>query len=77
VDIKNRQMKSIWPKELDSSTPIEQLVESSDLIVMQGMDQGVAWSLTIEKPSGNFVAAATGQSVVFVLNGTCMPELPE
>jgi len=77
VDIKNRQMKSIWPKELDSSTPIEQLVESSELIVMQGMDEGVAWSLTIEKPSGNFVAAATGQSVVFVLNGTCMPELPE
>jgi hypothetical protein len=77
VDIKNRQMKAVWPKEMNRSTPIEQLVESSGLIVMQGLDQGVAWSLTIDKPSGAFVAAATGKSVVYVLNGTCMPELPQ
>jgi hypothetical protein len=56
---------------------VEQLVESEAAIVMQGMDEDIAWSMTIEKPSGRFVAAASGVGVVFVLDGTCMPELPE
>jgi hypothetical protein len=77
IDMKNRTIKSVWPLDLRNETLVEQLVESEAAIVMQGMDEDIAWSMTIEKPSGRFVAAASGVGVVFVLDGTCMPELPE
>jgi hypothetical protein len=77
VDMKNRVIKSVWPSDLHHETLVEQLVETEAAIVLQGMDDEVAWSMTVEKPSGRFSAAASGVGVVFVLDGTCMPELPK
>jgi hypothetical protein len=77
VNLKDREMRSVWPAELDRATLIEQLVESEGLIVMQGIDDDIAWTFTIEKPSGDFVAAASGVGAVYVLSGTCMPQLPQ
>jgi hypothetical protein len=77
VNLKDREMRSIWPAELDRATLIEQLIESEALIIMQGIDDDIAWTFTIEKPSGEFVAAASGTGAVYVLSGTCMPQLPQ
>ena len=77
INLKDREMRSVWPTELDRSTFIEQIIESEGLILMQGIDDQVAWTLNLEKPSGRFVAAASGRAAVFVLTGTCMPQLPE
>jgi hypothetical protein len=49
-------------------------------MVMQGVDEGVdgvddglAWSLTISKKNGNAILSASGDGVAYVVFGVCNP----
>jgi hypothetical protein len=51
-----------------------------NIMVMQGVDEGVegvddglAWSLTISKKNGNAILSASGDGVAYVVFGVCKP----
>ncbi len=40
---------------------------------MAGVDDGVGWSLAIEKSQGRFVVSAAGDNVGYIVFGSCKP----
>ena len=40
---------------------------------VEGVDDGLAWSLTISKKNGNAVLSAAGDGVSYVVFGICKP----
>ena len=40
---------------------------------VEGVDDGLAWSLTISKKDGKAVLSASGDGIAYVVFGTCTP----
>jgi hypothetical protein len=41
---------------------------------IDGVDDGIGWSMAIDKSSGKFVISAAGAKVGYVVFGSCKPQ---
>jgi hypothetical protein len=62
-------------------TKIERSEHVENKIILQGADDGIAgvddgigWSMAVEKTSGRFVISAAGDSVGYIVFGRCKPK---
>ncbi len=80
IDFKSRTLRPSKESLVRKTIAFSHIVHMEDNLVMQGVDDGVegvndglAWSLTISKKNGKAVLAASGDGVAYVVFGVCTP----
>ena len=57
----------------ERTAKIESITREGGKLILQGVQMGLGWSMTIAQESGAMALAATGEQVVFVIFGACTP----
>jgi len=79
IDFDKKEMRGVENRE--RKTMIERTEELDGKLVLQGAEQaiegvrdGVGWTMTIMEDSGKAILMAAGDNVGFVLFGACIPQ---
>ena len=80
IDFNARILRPSKDSLVRTTISFKSVVHIENKIVLQGVDEGVegvddgwAWSLTISKKNGKAVLSASGDGVVYVVFGVCLP----
>ena len=80
VDFNSKTLRPSKDSLVRRTITFKSLEHIEDKMVMQGVDEGVegvddglAWSLTISKKNGNAILSAAGDGVAYVVFGICKP----
>ena len=80
IDFKQKQMTTTRAAGQAQTSPIERMESLDEKLFLQGVEDGVegvrdglGWSLAIAQDSGNMVITASGDDVGFVAFGACTP----
>jgi hypothetical protein len=80
IDFNARTLRAAKDSRVRKTIAFKRLVHIENQIVLQGVDEGVegvedglAWSLTISKKDGKAVLSASGNGVAYVVFGVCRP----
>ena len=57
-----------------TTTKIKNMVRTEGNLILQGIENGRAWSMVIAEATGKMVLTASGDQVGFVLFGACLPK---
>ena len=57
----------------ERTAKIEKVTREEGKIILQGVQMGLGWSMTIAQESGAMVLTAAGEQVAFVIFGACTP----
>ncbi len=57
----------------ERTAKIESITREGEKLILQGVQMGLGWSMTIAQESGAMALTAVGDQVVFVIFGACMP----
>jgi hypothetical protein len=57
----------------ERTAKIESITREGGKLILQGVQMGLGWSMTIAQESGAMALTATGEQVVFVIFGACTP----
>jgi len=78
VDFKNKKIEPTKESLVRRTTKIYQTKYIEDKLILQGADEGVegvvdgiGWSMAISKDTGRFVISASGTSVGYIVFGNC------
>lgn len=80
IDFNSKTLRPSKDSLVRRTITFKSLEHIENKMVMQGIDEGVegvddglAWSLTISKKNGNAVLSASGDGVAYVVFGVCKP----
>ena len=80
IDFSNRSLRPSADSIIRKTVSFRSLKHIDNMIVMQGVDKGVegvndglAWNLTISKDNGRAVLSASGDGLAYVVFGKCTP----
>ena len=80
IDFKGRRLHPTKDSHVRKSIAFERVEHIENKLVLQGIDEGIegvedglAWSLTISKENGRAVLSAAGDGVAYVVFGLCKP----
>ena len=80
IDFKAKVIRPSQDSLVRRTIPIHRVAFVENKTVLQGIDEGVegvedglAWSLTISKKNGSAVLSASGNGVAYVVFGECRP----
>ncbi|MCF8053008.1 MAG: hypothetical protein K9L59_17355 [Desulfobacterales bacterium] len=80
VDFQSRTLRPTKDSVIRKTIVFKSVDHIEDMIVLQGVDEGVdgvddglAWSLTISRKNGKSVLSASGGGVAYVVFGVCTP----
>jgi hypothetical protein len=80
IDFNSKTLRPSKDSLVRRTITFKSLVHIENKMVMQGVDEGVegvddglAWSLTISKKNGNVILSAAGDGVAYVVFGVCKP----
>jgi hypothetical protein len=71
VNFKDRLISSIRPGGEVQTSAIQRMERADGMLILQGVQNGRAWSATISEANGKFVLTASGDQEAFVVFGTC------
>ncbi len=78
IDFKNKTINKIAGSENHMGSKIDRMEVLDSKLILQGADDGVegvrdglAWSMTIAQDTGKLVLSAAGESEAFVIFGAC------
>lgn len=80
VDFASRTLRPAKDSVIRKTISFKSVIHIENMIILQGVDEGVdgvddglAWSLAISKKSGKSVLSASGGDVAYVVFGVCTP----
>ncbi len=80
VDFKEKKLSGIQQGKNRPASPIERMERVDGKLILQGAEDGVegvrdglGWSLAISEDTGRMVLTASGDDVGFVIFGACTP----
>ena len=80
IDFNSKTLRPSKDSLVRRTITFKSLEHIENKMVMQGVDEGVegvddglAWSLTISKKNGNAILSAAGDGVAYVVFGVCKP----
>ncbi len=80
IDFNSKTLRPSKDSLVRRTITFKSLVHIENKMIMQGVDEGVegvddglAWSLTISKKNGNAILSAAGDGVAYVVFGVCKP----
>ena len=65
------QRRVVGPKR---SSAIESITADENQLLLQGVELGYAWSISLNLQTGKTVSSLVGKDVAFVLFGACTPQ---
>lgn len=79
IDGKKKTVTAVVPDETRPANKIASSTKFEDKLILQGADEGLegvrddglAWSIAIDRTSGKMVLTASGDAVAFVIFGSC------
>jgi hypothetical protein len=83
IDFKDKLIRPTNDSVVQRRSKIKRLEPIEDKLMLQGaedgvegVDDGVGWSMAIEQETGRFVITASGGNVGYVVFGQCTVESP-
>jgi hypothetical protein len=80
IDFKEKTIRPTKESGLDRTTRIENLKRIAGKLIIQGAEEGLqgvreglGWTIAISEESGRWVLTASGEGVAFVVYGACTP----
>ena len=74
IDLEQRVLKTTEASRQNRSTPIKNIERDNGLIVLQGYEQGRAFSFTINESTGRLTVAVARDDTGVVVFGACTPK---
>lgn len=72
IDVQQRRIAGERPDGEALSTTIDQVGQANDLLVLEGIQDELSWTLNIGRSNGRMSLAAIGDQVGFVVFGACI-----
>ena len=80
INFKKKMITRVSNSEKHQGSKIDNMEVLDSKLILQGADDGVegvrdglAWSMTIAQDTGKLIASAAGESEAFVIYGACTP----
>ena len=80
IDIKKKKIRTAGASKDERATKIERMERIDGKLILQGAEDGIegvrdglGWSLAIAEDTGKFVLTGSGDEVAFVVFGACIP----
>mgnify|MGYP001812567379 CR=1 FL=1 len=74
VDVSQQQVTGAWAPGTERVSKISKVQNLTDRLIIQGLDAGGPWSVTVDKETGNVVAVHADRNLGFTIFGACMPK---
>lgn len=71
IDAQNKRISATRPDGTALNAAITQVASFDDRLVLQGVENSLGWSISINRNSGRMTAAIAGDQVVFTVFGAC------
>ena len=71
IDFKQKTVSGVRPNETKANSKIENIKVVEDALVLQGVENGRGWSISINQGTGKMVGTASGNEVGFIVYGAC------
>ncbi len=71
IDAQKKQLKSAFETGKAAYTSIENVKESDGHIVLQGAENGVGWTMSVNKETGKMQGSGVGNELSFLVFGSC------
>lgn len=73
VDFKQKHIRGTREDGETKTTDINNMAKLPDRLILQGMQNGLAWGMIITEPQGKMVLTAAGPQTGFAAFGACTP----
>ncbi len=73
LDFKRKLAHATRADGKERTAKIESLTQGEGKLILQGVQRGLGWSMTIAQENGAMVLTAAGYRVAFVIFGACTP----
>jgi hypothetical protein len=73
IDFKQKHISGTREDGETKTTAINNMAKLPDRLIMQGMQNGLAWGLIITEPQGKMTLTASGPQTGFAAFGACTP----
>jgi hypothetical protein len=74
IDRKNHTISARRPDGASLSTNIDRATREQDLVVLDGVQNGLSWTITVADQDGAFSLAAIGNGQAYTAFGSCEPK---
>jgi hypothetical protein len=71
IDFEAETIRAERPDGSERSSPIEITSHDQDHLVLQGVQEGLGWSVVIDETTGHMTIAASGHGEAFIVFGAC------
>lgn len=72
IDFKTKQIETVRTGGLRRTAKIGSVSDLQSALLLQGVQDNLGWTISIEKPRGNMSATVADRDFVFVVFGACM-----
>ena len=74
IDFKTKQIQTVRTGGFRRTAKIGSVSDLQSALLLQGVQDNLGWTISIDKSGGNMSATVTDRDFVFVVFGACMPE---
>jgi hypothetical protein len=74
VNLKSDQVVGTMPDGTDLKADFAGEVQKDGRLVVTGIQAGLGWTMTVAKDTGTMTLAISGDSIGFVVFGSCVPD---
>ena len=71
IDIENKMVRGHKEGGNTEQSPIKNIERSRDHLMLQGVENGRGWNVSVDTRSGAMTGAVAGEAVSFMIFGTC------
>jgi hypothetical protein len=72
IDFADKQVHSIKEGGNEATSPINNQQETRNQLVLQGVENGHGWTLSVDRKHGRMTVGTTGEDVSYILFGACI-----
>jgi len=71
IDFKKKVVRSTRESAHKAESPIKNLQKDGTQLILQGVENGHGWSISIDQKNGRMTAVASGEDLGFIIFGAC------
>lgn len=71
IDFKKKVVRTTKESGHNANSPIKNLVKDGTQLILQGVENGHGWSLSIDQKNGRMTTVVSGEDLGFIVFGAC------
>lgn len=71
VDMEKKVIRASEQSGIEEVSPIKNSEESGNHLIIQGVENGRGWGISVDRENGAMTATVSGDGISFILFGTC------